>query len=236
MSLFSNFNIETEGSKASGGSNSGYQIGKAVGGIFGEGVGNLVGGVGSMIGGLFDGGGTPMGSTQFDGLHNPNFPQIQASSLKEGEVRVLEGYAKGLGISVEEVDALMKVDAAQTGHSDAYVMDAWRNDYKPMLDNARIYLRRYNQMHPNAPIIEGSIYARGGGNTVVSGSQSYPLFPQTVSQNTGQSPAQTGFIAQPGSQAPSTNNTASSSNSTTYAMIGGGALVLIVLILVLLKK
>jgi hypothetical protein len=128
-------------------------------------VSGLAGNLAGALAGMLGGGGTPFGTSEFDGLHSP-LPPLEASSLKMGEVRIYKGYAEGLGISVEEVDLLMKLDAELSGHSAAYVMDAWRHEYVPLLDNARIYLRLYNKRNPSAPIREGVLGPLGAGGTV----------------------------------------------------------------------
>jgi hypothetical protein len=134
---------------------SGAASGAATGAAAGP-YGAVIGGVIGAASAFFSGShGTPSGSSEFDGLHSPTLPELAASSMKMGEVRIYKGYAQGLGISVEEVDLLMKLDGQLSGHSEGYVIDAWRNAYNPNLDNARIYLRLYNLRNPQAPIREG---------------------------------------------------------------------------------
>ncbi len=123
----------------------------AVGSLFGP-AGGVVGGVVKALGGMFGGPGTPYGSNEFDGLHSPTLPPIAASSMHKPEADIYAAYARGLGISVEEVGLLLQQDADYGGHDIKYVIDAWRNTN---LSNARTYLRIYNERNPLAMIREG---------------------------------------------------------------------------------
>ena len=139
-------------------SDAGGAIGSIAGGPVGAAVGSAIGSTVKVLGGLFGGGGVGYGTTQFDGLHSPTLPRIEASSMKIPEANIFRAYAQGLGISVEEVDLLMSEDTAQTGHDRKYVIDAWRQTNIPAQRNGS--LRTYNQKNPLAQIHEGELGPR----------------------------------------------------------------------------
>jgi hypothetical protein len=146
------------GGGASGGGGNSFITGAISGASMGAALGPYGAAAGAALGGLSTlmGGGTAYGTTEFDALHNPNYPRIEASTLRMGEVRILAGYAEALGISVEEVMALLEFDSQTTGHSIRDVWDSWRNSYNPNIASARYWIGRYNQANPGRRIVEGS--------------------------------------------------------------------------------
>jgi hypothetical protein len=153
----------------------------------------LAGQVIDWLGGL-GGGGIPMGSTEFDGLHSPTLPALQASSMKAPEAGIRRAYALGLRISVEEVDAMMHADANRNRSGDmSYIENAWR---ATNLDNARMQMRAYNVENPLNQIHEGELGPRSA-----YGSSYVPTAPPVPSSANVQPPFSLSLTPLPSSQA-----------------------------------
>ncbi len=93
-----------------------------------------------------------MASGQFDNLHSPSLPLLEASSMKEPEAGIYAQYANAFGISVEEVHEVFKADQRVTGHSIPYILDAFRVFNFGQFQNS---IAAYNRANPLSAIHQG---------------------------------------------------------------------------------
>jgi len=144
----------------------------------------------------------------FDGLHSPTLPQLRASSMKVPEANIHRAYAQGLGISVEEVDLLIRFDQAATpGKTYQYVIDAWR---ETNLNNARGWMAGYNRANPMAKMYEGVMGPLGAG--YMNGSATSPVVATTAAP-----------VQQPASTQPIIANSYTMPTAATSAVQQAGA-------------
>lgn len=113
----------------------------------------------NLLSGVFGGGGTPMATTEFDNLHSPTLPPLDASRMKVPTADIYVRHARAWGISVEEVMALIKADVSRNNVTFDYAQDAWA--YGPNgngqvdMSNMAVHVDAYNRENPLNPIIRG---------------------------------------------------------------------------------
>lgn len=255
------------GGNAPGGGNSygidaggaGFQAGGSIGGIAGSAagaalipfigpLGPLLGGfVGNFVGNMFNGRAFD-GAGMLAGQHSPSLPPLDDTKMYSERCKTLLDYAKPLGISVEEVALVMAQDSKKTGHSMAYVWDAYDtaaasarpNPTVPSLGPFSDWMRDYNADNPQARIMPGQ---KGPALPVVPGvPSSAPQLPANVGTD-GPRPAQqpqsytrdAGNAPTPGTPGPPKKGLLDD-ETTKYAIFGGAGLVVLILLVVLLKK